>query len=129
VAQLNAWADGLTSRATADRLSVTSTIGFDPQIDQLLGASVRLNWPTGEESSAHNRTGLPARLERAWGAILVRARERLVADSGDRSLRCAGCDGSGLDYVGDWDDGGRDGFFRDHTCERCGGRGWIFVAA
>lgn len=128
-AQLETWVDSLVGRANADGLSVSSSIGFDVSVDGLRGASVHLNWPTGEPSSAHNSGGLPARLEREWGATLVDARAQLEADSGERSSLCPSCNGSGFDHIGDWDANGRDELFHDHTCEQCSGRGRIFEAS
>jgi hypothetical protein len=125
---LKAWVDCLVARAGTDGLSVSSSIGFDGIVDRLCVASVRLNWPTGEPSSAHNSGGLPARLERDWGATLVHARAQLEADAGERSFTCPNCNGSGFDHIGDWDDNGRDELFQDRTCKQCCGRGRIFDA-
>jgi hypothetical protein len=86
---LTSWAEALNSRARTDRLSIRCLIGWEPGLDGMYGGSVFLNWPNGERSSAHNQTGLPARLEREWAQTLMRARERVEAelDTADRDWR------------------------------------------
>ena len=74
---LRGWTEALAEWACIDGLSVTCSVGWDPQIDSLYRATVRLNWPGGRPCGNSNRTSLPARLEQAWGETLVRARDQV----------------------------------------------------
>jgi len=80
---VQAWIDGLTARAQADGLIVTSWAGWDNMRMEWWGGGVAINWPDGRPYSytpeEHGR--FPAVLELAWGDRLIRARQRCAETS------------------------------------------------